>query len=121
MACSASRIFGPEKDWECACGKYRGMKYKGVVCERCGVKISHSSVRWTRMGHVELAVPVVHCWSFRGTRCLLGEALGMERQAVEGVIYYDRYAVTDPGPTPLLPGQLLTEVEYRVARRAPRR
>ncbi|NLX98003.1 MAG: DNA-directed RNA polymerase subunit beta' [Rhodopirellula sp.] len=110
------RIFGPEKDWECACGKYRGMKYKGMICDRCGVKITHSRVRRKRMGHIELAAPVVHIWFFKAMPSRLGALLSMKTTSLEKVIYFQDYVVTDPGDTPLKPQQLLTEEEYRRAR-----
>ncbi|NLY99589.1 MAG: DNA-directed RNA polymerase subunit beta', partial [Pirellulaceae bacterium] len=110
------RIFGPEKDWECACGKYRGMKYKGMICDRCGVKITHSRVRRKRMGHIELAAPVVHIWFFKAMPSRLGTLLGMKTTSLEKVIYFQDYVVTDPGDTPLKAQQLLTEEEYRKAR-----
>jgi DNA-directed RNA polymerase subunit beta' len=110
------RIFGPEKDWECACGKYRGMKYKGMICDRCGVKITHSRVRRKRMGHIELAAPVVHIWFFKAMPSRLGTLLNMKTTSLEKVIYFQDYVVTDPGSTPLKKQQLLTEEEYRTAR-----
>lgn len=110
------RIFGPEKDWECSCGKYRGMKYKGMICDRCGVKITHSRVRRKRMGHIELAAPVVHIWFFKAVPSRLGALLDMKTTSLEKVIYYQDYVVIDPGETPLEKQQLLTEEEYRAAR-----
>ncbi len=110
------RIFGPEKDWECACGKYRGMKYKGMICDRCGVKVTHSRVRRKRMGHIELAAPVVHIWFFKAMPSRLGSLLAMKTTSLEKVIYFQDYVVTSPGDTPLKPQQLLTEEEYRTAR-----
>ena len=110
------RIFGPEKDWECACGKYRGMKYKGMICDRCGVKITHSRVRRKRMGHIELAAPVVHIWFFKAMPSRLGTLLSMKTTSLEKVIYFQDYVVIDPGQTPLKRQQLLTEEEYRTAR-----
>ena len=110
------RIFGPEKDWECACGKYRGMKYKGMICDRCGVKITHSRVRRKRMGHIELAAPVVHIWFFKAMPSRLGNLLNMKTTSLEKVIYFQDYVVIEPGDTPLKPRQLLTEEEYRSAR-----
>ena len=110
------RIFGPEKDWECSCGKYRGMKYKGMICDRCGVKITHSRVRRKRMGHIELAAPVVHIWFFKAMPSRLGTLLAMKTTSLEKVIYFQDYVVTDPGDTPLKKQQLLTEEEYRNAR-----
>ncbi len=110
------RIFGPEKDWECACGKYRGMKYKGMICDRCGVKVTHSRVRRKRMGHIELAAPVVHIWFFKAMPSRLGNLLAMKTTSLEKVIYFQDYVVTSPGSTPLKKQQLLTEEEYRTAR-----
>ncbi len=110
------RIFGPEKDWECACGKYRGMKYKGMICDRCGVKVTHSRVRRKRMGHIELAAPVVHIWFFKAMPSRLGNLLAMKTSSLEKVIYFQDYVVVDPGTTDLEAQQLLTEEEYRAAR-----
>ncbi|MEZ6136338.1 MAG: DNA-directed RNA polymerase subunit beta' [Pirellulaceae bacterium] len=110
------RIFGPEKDWECACGKYRGMKYKGMICDRCGVKVTHSRVRRKRMGHIELAAPIVHIWFFKAMPSRLGALLGMKTSSLEKVIYFQDYVVLDPKETELEPLQLLSETEYREAR-----
>jgi DNA-directed RNA polymerase subunit beta' len=110
------RIFGPEKDWECACGKYRGMKYKGMICDRCGVKVTHSRVRRKRMGHIELAAPVVHIWFFKAMPSRLGTLLDMKTTSLEKIIYFQDYVVVDPGETPLKARQLLTEEDYRKAR-----
>ncbi len=110
------RIFGPEKDWECACGKYRGMKYKGMVCDRCGVKVTHSRVRRKRMGHIELAAPVVHIWFFKAMPSRLGTLLDMKTTSLERIIYFQDYVVVDPGDTPLKERQLLTEEDFRKAR-----
>src|SRR5437588_844726 len=110
------RIFGPEKDWECACGKYRGMKYKGMICDRCGVKVTHSRVRRKRMGHIELAAPVVHIWFFKAMPSRLGNLLDMKTTSLEKVIYFQDYVVTDPKSTELEKQQLLTEEEYREAK-----
>jgi len=110
------RIFGPEKDWECACGKYRGMKYKGMVCDRCGVKVTHSRVRRKRMGHIELAAPVVHIWFFKSMPSRLGALLNMKTTSLEKVVYFQDYAVIDPGDTPLRVAQVMTEEEVREAR-----
>jgi DNA-directed RNA polymerase subunit beta' len=110
------RIFGPEKDWECACGKYRGMKYKGMICDRCGVKVTHSRVRRKRMGHIELAAPVVHIWFFKAMPSRLGNLLDMKTTSLEKVIYFQDYVVTNPGSTDLEKQQLLTEEEFRAAR-----
>src|SRR4051812_13661000 len=110
------RIFGPEKDWECTCGKYRGMKYKGMICDRCGVKVTHSRVRRKRMGHIELAAPVVHIWFFKAMPSRLGTLLDMKTTSLEKIIYFQDYVVTEPGETPLKERQLLTEDDYRKAR-----
>lgn len=109
------RIFGPEKDWECACGKYRGMKYKGMICDRCGVKVTHSRVRRKRMGHIELAAPVVHIWFFKSMPSRLGALMNVKTSSLEKVVYFQDYLVIDPGDTPLRKGQLLTEDEARQA------
>ena len=109
------RIFGPEKDWECACGKYRGMKYKGMICDRCGVKVTHSRVRRKRMGHIELAAPVVHIWFFKSMPSRLGALLNLKTTHLEKVIYFQDYVCIDPGDTPLRQGQLLTEDDLREA------
>jgi DNA-directed RNA polymerase subunit beta' len=110
------RIFGPEKDWECACGKYRGMKYKGMICDRCGVKVTHSRVRRKRMGHIELAAPVVHIWFFKAMPSRLGTLLDMKTTSLERIIYFQDYVVVDPGDAPLKERQLLTEEDFRKAR-----
>lgn len=110
------RIFGPEKDWECTCGKYRGMKYKGMICDRCGVKVTHSRVRRKRMGHIELAAPVVHIWFFKAMPSRLGTLLDMKTTSLEKIIYFQDYVVIDPGETPLKERQLLTEDEYKTFR-----
>jgi DNA-directed RNA polymerase subunit beta' len=110
------RIFGPEKDWECACGKYRGMKYKGMICDRCGVKVTHSRVRRKRMGHIELAAPVVHIWFFKAMPSRLGTLLDMKTTSLEKIIYFQDYVVVEPGETELKERQLLTEDQYREAR-----
>ena len=109
------RIFGPTKDWECACGKYKRIKYKGVICDRCGVEVTLARVRRERMGHIELAVPVSHIWFFKCMPSRLGLILDMTARQLERVIYYEDYLVVDPGKTPLLPRQLLSETEYREA------
>ncbi len=107
------RIFGPEKDWECACGKYRGMKYKGMICDRCGVKVTHSRVRRKRMGHIELAAPVVHIWFFKSMPSRIGAIVGIKTSSLEKVIYFQDYMVVDVGDCPLRVGQLLSEEEHR--------
>jgi DNA-directed RNA polymerase subunit beta' len=109
------RIFGPERDWECACGKYKGTKFKGIICDRCGVKVTHSRVRRKRMGHINLAAPVVHIWFFKAMPSRLSSLLGMKTSAMEKVIYFQDYVVTDAGQSPLKVKQLITEDEYREA------
>ncbi|MDB5310323.1 MAG: rpoC [Gemmataceae bacterium] len=120
------RIFGPEKDWECTCGKYRGMKYKGMICDRCGVKVTHSRVRRKRMGHIELAAPVVHIWFFKAMPSRLGTLLEMKTTSLEKIIYFQDYVVIDPGMNvgtkiegsskTLKERELLTEDEFKAAR-----
>ena len=107
------RIFGPTKDWECHCGKYKRIRYKGVVCDRCGVEVTRSKVRRERMGHIELATPVSHIWYFKGIPSRMGLILDMSPRALEEVIYFASYVVTEPGNTPLEKKQLLSEKEYR--------
>ncbi|MHC4435623.1 MAG: DNA-directed RNA polymerase subunit beta', partial [Planctomycetota bacterium] len=109
------RIFGPERDWECACGKYKGTKFKGIICDRCGVKVTHSRVRRKRMGHINLAAPIVHIWFFKAIPNRLGNLLAMKSADLEKIIYFQEYVVTDPGDTPLKAGQLLSEEEQRDA------
>ncbi len=110
------RIFGPTKDWECHCGKYKKVKYVGKVCEKCGVEITTSKVRRERMGHIELAAPVSHIWYFRAIPSKMGILLDISPRLLEKVLYFAQYIVTDPGSTPLAKQQLLTEQEYRAAR-----
>ncbi len=107
------RIFGPQKDWECHCGKYKRVRYKGVVCDRCGVEVTRSKVRRERMGHIELAVPVSHIWYFKGIPSRLGLMLDMSPRALEKVLYFAAYVVIDPGKTSLEKNQILSEKEYR--------
>jgi len=107
------RIFGPERDWECACGKFKGTKHKGIICDRCGVKVTHSRVRRKRMGHINLAAPVVHIWFFKAMPSRLGALLDMKTADLEKVIYFQDYVVIDPGNTPLERQQILSEEEYR--------
>ncbi|HSZ55365.1 MAG TPA: DNA-directed RNA polymerase subunit beta' [Tepidisphaeraceae bacterium] len=109
------RIFGPERDWECSCGKYKGTKYKGIICDRCGVKVTHSRVRRKRMGHINLAAPIVHIWFFKALPSRLGALLDMKTSDIEKIVYFQDYVVTSPGKTPLKKKQLLTEDEYRAA------
>lgn len=110
------RIFGPSKDWECACGKYKRIRYKGIVCDRCGVEVTRSKVRRERMGHIELAAPVTHIWYFKGIPSRMGLVLDMSPRALEEVIYFASYVVIEPGNTPMEKKQLLTEREYRERR-----
>ncbi len=110
------RIFGPVKDWECSCGKYKRIKHRGVVCDRCGVEVTLSRVRRERMGHIELAVPVSHIWFFKCMPSRIGLILDMTARDLERVIYYEDYMVIDPGSTPLKPHQLLSEHDFRSAR-----
>lgn len=107
------RIFGPTKDYECSCGKYKRVHYKGIVCDRCGVEVTKSSVRRERMGHLELAAPVTHIWYFKGIPSRMGLILDMSPRSLEEIIYFASYVVTDAGDTPLEEKQLLTEREYR--------
>ncbi len=106
------KIFGPQKDWECACGKYKRIRFKGKICERCGVEVTRSKVRRERMGHIELAAPVSHIWYFKGTPSRIGQVLDISPKRLEEVLYFTKYIVTDPGDTVLTKGQLLTEKEY---------
>ena len=109
------RIFGPQKDWECHCGKYRRVRYKGVVCDRCGVEVTKSKVRRERMGHIELAAPMSHIWYFKGIPSRMGLLLDMSPRSLEKILYFASYVVVDPGETGLNEKQLLTEKEYRTA------
>ncbi len=107
------RIFGPTKDWECSCGKYKRVRYKGMVCDRCGVEVTKSKVRRERMGHIELAAPVSHIWYFKGIPSRMGLLLDMSPRALEEVIYFASYVVVNPGPTGLEKKTLLSEAEFR--------
>ena len=107
------RIFGPSKDWECSCGKYKKVRYKGVVCDRCGVEVTKSSVRRERMGHIQLATPIAHIWYLKGIPSRMGLILDMSPKQLEEIIYFVSYVVTDPGTTPLEYKQVLSEREYR--------
>ena len=110
------RIFGPQKDWECHCGKYKRVRYKGVVCDRCGVEVTRSKVRRERMGHIELAVPVSHIWYFKGIPSRMGLILDMSPRLLEKVLYFAAYVVIDPGKTGFTKNQVLTEKEYTESR-----
>ncbi len=109
------KIFGPQRDWECACGKYKKIKHKGIICDRCGVEVTLSKVRRERMAHIELAVPVVHIWFFKTQPSRIGNLLGMPAGDLERVIYYEEYTVVDPGRTTLEKKQLLNDAEFREA------
>lgn len=110
------RIFGPTKDWECLCGKYKRIRHKGKVCEKCGVEVTQKKVRRERMGHIELAAPVSHIWYFRAIPSRMGLLLDISPRLLEKVLYFASYIVIDPGTTPLAKYQLLKESEYRQAR-----
>ncbi len=107
------RIFGPTKDWECHCGKYKKVRYKGKVCDKCGVEVTRAKVRRERMGHIELAAPVSHIWYFKGIPSRMGLILDISPRVLEKVLYFAAYIVTEPGDTPLMKKQILTELEYR--------
>lgn len=107
------KIFGPTKDWECHCGKYKRIRYKGIVCDRCGVEVTKAKVRRERMGHIELAAPVSHIWYFKGIPSRMGLIMDMSPRALEKVLYFASYIVIDPGDTPLSKRQMLTDKEYR--------
>ncbi|MGE5586809.1 MAG: DNA-directed RNA polymerase subunit beta', partial [Clostridia bacterium] len=107
------KIFGPTRDWECHCGKYKRVRYKGIVCDKCGVEVTRSKVRRERLGHIELAAPVTHIWYFKGIPSRMGLLLDMSPRALEKVVYFASYIVIDPGDTPLTKKQLLSEAEYR--------
>lgn len=107
------KIFGPTRDWECHCGKYKRVRYKGIICDRCGVEVTRSKVRRERLGHIELAAPCSHIWYFKGIPSRMGLILDMSPRSLEKVIYFVSYIVIDPGDTPLMKKQLLTEAEYR--------
>lgn len=106
------RIFGPVKDWECACGKYKGIRYKGIVCDRCGVEVTLKAVRRERMGHIALAVPIVHIWFFKALPSKIGNLLGMTTKELERIVYYESYVVMNPGPTGLNKLDLISEDQY---------
>ncbi len=109
------KIFGPNKDWECHCGKYKKIRYKGVVCDRCGVEVTKSAVRRERMGHIELAAPVSHIWYFKGIPSRMGLILDLSPRVLEKVLYFASYVVLDKGDTDLQYKQVLTEKEYHEA------
>lgn len=112
------RIFGPTRDWECHCGKYKRVRYKGTICDRCGVEVTRAKVRRERMGHIELAAPVSHIWYFKGIPSRMGLLLDMSPRALERVLYFASYIVLDPGDTDLKQKDLLTEGQFRAQREA---
>ena len=111
-----AKIFGPITDWECLCGKYKRMKHRGVVCNKCGVEVTQSKVRRERMGHIELASPVSHVWFFKGLPSRIGHLLDISLRELERILYFDAYVVIEPGDTPLKEQELLTEEKYRALR-----
>ncbi len=108
-----AKIFGPIKDWECICGKYKRMKHRGIVCDKCGVEVIQSKVRRERLGHIELASPVAHIWFLKGVPSRIGTLLDMTMRNLEKVLYFESYIVTDPGDTPLKFKELLSEDDYK--------
>ena len=106
------KIFGPVRNWECNCGKYKRIRYRGVVCDRCGVEVTHSKVRRERMGHIELAVPIVHIWFLKTVPSHISYLLGLPNTVLERIVYYESYVMIDPGNTNLRKGMLLSEDEY---------
>src|ERR671914_295560 len=112
-----AKIFGPTKDWECNCGKYKRMKHRGIVCEKCGVEVIQSKVRRERLGHIELACPVSHVWFFKGLPSRIGNLLDMSLRELEQILYFEKYVVIDPGDTPIPEKELLSEEKYREYRR----
>src|SRR5476651_1803946 len=107
-----ARIFGPIKDYECLCGKYKRMKYRGIVCEKCGVEVTTSKVRRERMGHIELASPVAHIWFLKSLPSRIGILLDMTLKDLEKILYFESYCVVEPGLTPFTAGELLSEEQY---------
>src|SRR5574342_894081 len=107
-----ARIFGPIKDYECLCGKYKRMKYKGIICEKCSVEVTLSRVRRERMGHIELASPVAHIWFLKSLPSRIGLMLDMTLREIERILYFEAFVVVDPGMTPLERGQLMTDEQY---------
>ena len=111
-----AKIFGPVNDWECLCGKYKRMKHRGVICDKCGVEVTQSKVRRERMGHIELACPVSHVWFFKGLPSRMGHLLDMTMRDMERVLYYEAYVMIDPGPTDMKERELIGEERYRELR-----
>src|SRR5512144_381960 len=108
-----AKIFGPIKDWECICGKYKRMKHRGIVCDKCGVEVIQSKVRRERLGHIELATPVAHIWFLKGVPSRIGTLLDMTMRNLEKVLYFESYIVVDPGDTTLKSKELLNDEEYK--------
>ncbi|MGN0689721.1 MAG: DNA-directed RNA polymerase subunit beta', partial [Oscillospiraceae bacterium] len=106
------RIFGPSKDWECHCGKYKKIRFKGKICDRCGVEVTRAKVRRERMGHIELAAPVSHIWYFKGTPSRIGQILEVSQKRLEEVLYFTKYIVIDPGKTDLVKKAVISEKDY---------
>jgi len=111
-----AKIFGPIADWECICGKYKRMKHRGVICDKCGVEVTQARVRRERLGHIKLATPVSHVWFFKGLPSRIGHLLDIPLRDLERVLYFEAYVVVDPGETKLVQNQLLTEEQFRKAR-----
>jgi DNA-directed RNA polymerase subunit beta' len=111
-----AKIFGPITDWECLCGKYKRMKHRGVICDKCGVEVTQARVRRERLGHIKLATPVSHVWFFKGLPSRIGHLLDISLRELERVLYFEAYVVVDPGETKLTQNQLLTEEQFRKAR-----
>ncbi|MGH9777483.1 MAG: DNA-directed RNA polymerase subunit beta', partial [Candidatus Acidiferrales bacterium] len=111
-----ARIFGPVTDWECLCGKYKRMKHRGVICDKCGVEVTLSKVRRERLGHIELAAPVSHVWFFKGVPSRIGQLLDISMRDLERILYFESHVVVDPGETKLKERELLNEEEFRKAR-----
>src|SRR5210317_1614069 len=111
-----AKIFGPVTDWECLCGKFKRMKHRGVVCDKCGVEVTQSKVRRERMGHIELASPVSHVWFFKGLPSRIGHLLDLSLRDLERILYFESYVVIDPGDTELEEGELLSEERFREVR-----
>jgi len=108
-----AKIFGPTKDWECNCGKYKRMKHRGIVCDKCGVEVIQSKVRRERMGHIELAAPVAHIWFLKGLPSRIGTLLDMSLKQLERILYFESYVVIEPGATDLREKDLISEERYR--------
>ena len=111
-----AKIFGPVTDWECLCGKYKRMKHRGVICDKCGVEVTQAKVRRERLGHITLATPVSHVWFFKGLPSRIGHLLDISLRDLERILYFEAYVVVEPGDTDLKPNQLLNEDQFRKAR-----